>query len=182
MGYYFYHPSDYKVFVARGATFLEREFLLEGNYSGEIELDEVQETNESRQDQDHEIQVEEPLLDFSKFTRKLPSSTVEVQELNVVQEQVNKPVPNQIEQQPNPVQGEQVVQAPLRRSTRERHVLTRLNLMVQDVVSNEFDHNDDDPKTYEEAIQSCKWVFKKNIGVDGKVETYKARLVAKDYR
>ena len=25
----------------------------------------------------------------------------------------------------------------------------------------------------------CKWIFKKKIGVDGKVETYKARLVAK---
>jgi len=63
MGYYFYHPSDHKVFVARGATFLEREFLLEGNYNGEIELDEVQETNESTQNKDHETQVEEPLLD-----------------------------------------------------------------------------------------------------------------------
>ena len=25
----------------------------------------------------------------------------------------------------------------------------------------------------------CKWVYKKNIGADGQVETYKARLVAK---
>jgi len=28
----------------------------------------------------------------------------------------------------------------------------------------------------------CKWVYKKKIGVDGKVETYKAHLVAKGYR
>ena len=28
----------------------------------------------------------------------------------------------------------------------------------------------------------CKWIFKKKIGLDGKVETYKARLVAKCYR
>ena len=27
----------------------------------------------------------------------------------------------------------------------------------------------------------CKWVYKRKIGVDGKVEIYKARLVAKDY-
>ena len=26
-----------------------------------------------------------------------------------------------------------------------------------------------------------KWIFKRNIGADGKVETYKARLVAKDF-
>ncbi|XP_070035387.1 uncharacterized protein [Nicotiana tomentosiformis] len=102
MGYYFYHPSDHKVFVAKRATFLEREFLLEGNCSRKIELDEVKETNESTQYQDHETQVEEPLLDILKLISKLTSSTVEVQELNVVQEQVNEPVPYQIEQQPNP--------------------------------------------------------------------------------
>ena len=27
----------------------------------------------------------------------------------------------------------------------------------------------------------CKWIYKRKIGTDGKVETYKARLVAKDY-
>ena len=27
-----------------------------------------------------------------------------------------------------------------------------------------------------------KWIFKRKIGVDGKVETYKARLVAKGFR
>ena len=28
----------------------------------------------------------------------------------------------------------------------------------------------------------CKWIYKRKIGVDGKVETYKARLVVKEYR
>ena len=28
----------------------------------------------------------------------------------------------------------------------------------------------------------CKWVFKKKIGVDGQVETYKVRLMAKNFR
>ena len=27
----------------------------------------------------------------------------------------------------------------------------------------------------------CKWIYKRKIGSDGKVETYKTRLVAKDY-
>ena len=28
----------------------------------------------------------------------------------------------------------------------------------------------------------CKWIFKRKIGVDGKVDTYKARLVVKGFR
>ena len=28
----------------------------------------------------------------------------------------------------------------------------------------------------------CKWIFKKKIRVDGKVETYKAKLVVNEYR
>ena len=28
----------------------------------------------------------------------------------------------------------------------------------------------------------CKWIFKRKIGVDGKVETFKARLVVKGFR
>ena len=27
----------------------------------------------------------------------------------------------------------------------------------------------------------CKWIFKRKIGVDGNVETFKARLIAKGY-
>ena len=28
----------------------------------------------------------------------------------------------------------------------------------------------------------CKWIFKRKIGTDGKVETYKARLIVKGFR
>ena len=28
----------------------------------------------------------------------------------------------------------------------------------------------------------CKWIFKKKIGVDGQVETHKARLVTKNFK
>ena len=32
------------------------------------------------------------------------------------------------------------------------------------------------------TLIDCKWIFKKKIGADDQVETYKAKLVAKDFR
>ena len=42
-GYYFYNPTEKKVFVSNHAIFLEKEFLLKENSGSKIELDEVQE-------------------------------------------------------------------------------------------------------------------------------------------
>ncbi|KAK3025670.1 hypothetical protein RJ639_041962 [Escallonia herrerae] len=52
----------------------------EGNHGEGIELDEIQEIDEPTQAQDCEIQVEQPLLDVLKLTRRLSSSVVDVQE------------------------------------------------------------------------------------------------------
>ena len=42
MGYFFYHPTKQKVFVSSYATFMKKEFILEGDNEKKIELDEVQ--------------------------------------------------------------------------------------------------------------------------------------------
>ncbi|MCI45453.1 hypothetical protein A2U01_0066692, partial [Trifolium medium] len=68
MGYYFYQPSDHKVFVARGGTFLEREFLIDGSHGKQIELDEDQEISEIPKSQECENEVESPFLDVLKLT------------------------------------------------------------------------------------------------------------------
>ena len=39
--YYFYNPSDNKVFVARKAVFLEKEFVSKKNSGSKIQLEEV---------------------------------------------------------------------------------------------------------------------------------------------
>ena len=51
-GYYFYHPSNQKVFVSRHATFIKKEFLLNESSGSEIELKEVQ---------DPQMEAEEPI-------------------------------------------------------------------------------------------------------------------------
>jgi hypothetical protein len=42
IGYYFYHPIEYKVFVSEYVTFLEKQFVLEMSNWREIELKKVQ--------------------------------------------------------------------------------------------------------------------------------------------
>ena len=44
LGYYFYNPLEQKVFVARNAVFLEKQFLLKEASGSKIKLDKVHET------------------------------------------------------------------------------------------------------------------------------------------
>ncbi|KAL8091815.1 hypothetical protein AgCh_034175 [Apium graveolens] len=62
LGYYFY--TDHRVFVSRHATFLEKEFILEGNSGSKIELDEVQEAQTTT------VQVETPVLTEQPFVEQ----------------------------------------------------------------------------------------------------------------
>ncbi|KAI5436873.1 hypothetical protein KIW84_023119 [Lathyrus oleraceus] len=43
-GYYFYNPSEGKVFVARNGVFLERDFISKGISGRKVELEEIQES------------------------------------------------------------------------------------------------------------------------------------------
>ncbi|KAI5429868.1 hypothetical protein KIW84_034448 [Lathyrus oleraceus] len=43
-GYYFYNPSEGKVFVARTGVFLERDFISKGISGRKVELEEIQES------------------------------------------------------------------------------------------------------------------------------------------
>ena len=42
-GYYFYNPTENKVFVARKAVFLEKEFISKKNSGSKVHLKEIQE-------------------------------------------------------------------------------------------------------------------------------------------
>lgn len=72
MEYYFYHPFDYKVFVARGEIFLGKEFVVEGSHSKEIELGDDQANDEPPKSQEIDNDVEHLCFDILKFTQSLP--------------------------------------------------------------------------------------------------------------
>ncbi|KAL6316150.1 hypothetical protein AAG906_015980 [Vitis piasezkii] len=114
--------------------------FLRRSHGKEIELNETQEeTNETTKTQEHEMEFEQPFFDVLKSTQRLQSPTIVAPEPAIVQEQVNE----------------------LNHCSSRTHIVPdRLNLMVQDDLSNEVYHNDDDPKNYEEAMQSLdrnKW-------------------------
>ena len=43
-GYYFYQPSEQRMFVAKRTVFLEKEYLLQKDSENQIDLEEVLET------------------------------------------------------------------------------------------------------------------------------------------
>ncbi|KAM1286222.1 hypothetical protein ACFX2J_000296 [Malus domestica] len=169
MGYEFYHPDDQKVFVARTAKFLEDEFVLKGTISKEMEINEIN---------------DEP----QTSTR-----------------QVDNPVPEPLA----PRRSERVSKPPkrdgLNNDFTELHLLGG-NDTKEDPREYTEAMSDIDSKRWQEAMKSemdsmyqnqvwtlvdppeglvpvgNKWVFKRKIGVNGNVETYKARLVTKGYR
>lgn len=57
MGYYFYHPPDHKVFVAREKTILERRFSQKEIMIKKLSLHEVQENDEAPKAQEHGNEV-----------------------------------------------------------------------------------------------------------------------------
>ena len=61
LGYYFY--TDHRVFVSRHATFLEKEFILEGNSGSKIELDEVQEAQTTTDQVETPVLTEQPFVE-----------------------------------------------------------------------------------------------------------------------
>ena len=50
-GYYFYNPTEHKVFVARDSVFLEREFVSKKSSERNFHLEEVQDKQQTQQHQ-----------------------------------------------------------------------------------------------------------------------------------
>jgi len=127
-GYSFWHKSTNTMFVKKGATFLEKEFLERIKSSGDrVTLEETQEDllvndhemNEDIQD-DHEIPHEAPLISGSTHTSPLS--------VRLTQDELQK-------------------YRELRRSTRERR-RPELYMGLHEILVMDTD----DPLTYEEAM------------------------------
>ncbi|KAL4324674.1 hypothetical protein GQ457_11G025050 [Hibiscus cannabinus] len=171
-GYYFYNEN--KVFVARTRVFLEKEFLTNSEKGRNIELKEVQQ----QQDIEPEVEgisqtVEENPNDLE--TQPLRRSTRERYE----PERYGFLVTNH---------GDVILVDQDEPKTYQEAVASPDSEKWLEAMRSEMDFmSDNQVWTLVEPPEGikpigCKWVFKKKTDMDGNVQTYKGRLVAKGFR
>ncbi|WJX29428.1 hypothetical protein P8452_18069 [Trifolium repens] len=176
-GYYFYNPTEGKVFVARTGVFLEKEFISKEISGRKVDLEEIQESQS----------IDEPVEEHEQETQVI----VDEQPAQVEQDQRRSSrIRNQPERygylitdqgdvllmdQDEPVTYQEAITGPESEKWLEA-MKSKMDSMYTNQVWTLVD-----PPIGVKPI-GCKWVFKKKTDMDGKVNTYKARLVAKGYK
>ncbi|KAK2417007.1 secreted RxLR effector protein [Trifolium repens] len=176
-GYYFYNPTEGKVFVARTGVFLEREFISKGISGRNVELEEIQEPptiGQSMEEHEREPQdvVEEQPAQVEQIQRRSNRIRHEPERYGyLITEQGDVLLMDQDE----PVTYQEAITGP-----ESEKWLEAMKSEIDSMYTNQV-WNLVEPPVGVRPI-GCKWVFKKKTDMDGKVHTYKARLVAKGYK
>ncbi|KAL4292023.1 hypothetical protein GQ457_14G020980 [Hibiscus cannabinus] len=170
-GYYFYNPKENKVFVARTGVFLEKEFLSSKGNGRNIELEEVQQQQVHEPEVEETSQVvEENSIDLE--TQPLRRSTRERHEPERYGFLVTTHGDVILVDQDEPKTYQEAVSSPDSEKWLEA-IRSEMDSMSENQVWTLVE-----PPEGVKPIW-CKWVFKKNTDMDGNVQTYKGRLVAK---
>ncbi|KAK8556182.1 hypothetical protein V6N12_002595 [Hibiscus sabdariffa] len=171
-GYYFYNEN--KVFVARTGVFLEKEFLTNNGKGRNIELEEVQQQ-----------QVIEPEVEgISQAVEENPTD-LETQPLRRSRRERHEPerygflVTTHgdviLVDQDEPKTYQEAVASP-----DSEKWLEAMRSEMDSMSENQVWILVEPPEGIKPI--GCKWVFKKKTDMDGNVQTYKGRLVAKGFR
>ncbi|KAK8685887.1 hypothetical protein V6N13_124919 [Hibiscus sabdariffa] len=168
-GYYFYNEN--KVFVARTGVFLEKEFLTNSGMGRNIELEEVQQ----QQVIEPEVSqaVEENPTDLE--TQPLRRSTRERHEPERYGFLVTTHGDVILVNQDEPKTYQEAVASP-----DSEKWLEAMRSEMDSMSENQVWTLVEPPEGIKPI--GCKWVFKKKTDMDGNVQTYKGRLVAKGFR
>ncbi|KAK8696520.1 hypothetical protein V6N13_001654 [Hibiscus sabdariffa] len=171
-GYYFYNEN--KVFVARTGVFLEKEFLTNSGKGRNIELDEVQQQQVIEQEVERISQaVEENPTDLE--TQPLRRSTRERHEPERYGFLVTTHGDVILVDQDVPKTYQEAVASP-----DSEKWLEAMRSEMDSMSENQVWTLVEPPEGIKPI--GCKWVFKKKTDMDGNVQTYKGRLVAKGFR
>ncbi|KAJ9544716.1 hypothetical protein OSB04_024423 [Centaurea solstitialis] len=174
VGYYFYNPTENKVFVARGGDFLEDKFLNTEDTRNDVDLQEVEEDDTSP--------IVEPVAQ-QEYVETQPETVEEVQTQDLRRS-------TRIRQEPDRYLGFLVSQddGDLNEPTSYGEAVSgseseqwqeAMKAEMQSMYDNQVWELTDLPQHCRAVGR--KWVFKKKTDMDGNVHTFKARLVAKGF-
>ncbi|KAK8708456.1 hypothetical protein V6N13_059496 [Hibiscus sabdariffa] len=173
-GYYFYNHKENKVFVARTGVFLEKDFLSGKEDRRNIELEEVQQQQDTEPEVERFSQiVEENSTDLE--TRPLRRSTRERHEPERYGFLVTTYRDVILVDHDEPKTYQEAVSSPV-----SKKWLEAMRSEMDSMSNNQVWTLVEPPEGIKPI--GCKWVFKKKTDMDGNVQTYKGRLVAKGYR
>ena len=170
----FYSPSDKKVFVSKNATFLEDDYMTNFKSRSKVVLEELRydqiikspSTTDKRQSQETTIPIQNILVPRrSGRVVRLPSRYGHEGEVQFLVSFTNQDDPLTYRDVMDDYDKEKCQDA--------------MNQEMESMYSNSAwelvdPHEDVTPI-------GCKWIFKRKRAIDGKVETFKARLMAKGY-
>ena len=181
----FYNPRDKKVFVSTHATFLEYEYINDFKPRSKVLLEDVLE-NKSQDDMTRVVNKDTDSMttrvvdidnetndttDFSSQKVVIPRRsgrirrTLEHYEANIVVPDTNDEDPSSYEEAMMDSDKEKWHEA--------------MNQEMESMYSNSVWELVDLPEGFRPI--GNKWIYKRKKGADGKVETFKARFVAKGY-
>ena len=172
LGYYFYIPSENKIFIARKAEFLENKFLTDKASGRHVELEEDQ----------------EPLPDATQVGTSTQQEIVEPNQLvdedsnetlSVRKSGRNRREPNRYDECYVVDSDEPINYQNAMSDSESDKWLEAMNAEMQSMYENQvWDLVDLPPHS---KTVGSKWVFKKKTDMDGNLHTFKARLVAKGF-
>ncbi|KAI3780137.1 hypothetical protein L2E82_10077 [Cichorium intybus] len=179
-GYLFYRPSEDVVFVARQGFFRERELISKEDSGSTIDLEEIQETPDQPTlgETSHQHKEEVPVgpTDISLPIRcsGRVSMTSEFYGFHITSDGDTLVSDRTLTNMDEPANYREAVAGPESAKWKEA-MDSEIKSMYDNQVWNLVD-NVPDRKT-----GGCKWIFMKKTNMDGKVDTYKAQLVAKGF-
>ncbi|KAI9153855.1 hypothetical protein LWI28_017540 [Acer negundo] len=170
-GYYFYSPSDLKVFVSTNAKFLEKDYMNDSVPRSRIVLNEISGDTIPREvTQPNPIVSSDPTQD-QQPTIPRRSGRVRTQPYRYIG--LGELVEN-LPDDDDPYTYKEAME-----DVDSRHWQKAMQSEIESMFDNKVWSLVDLPKGIKPI--GCKWVYKRKRGMDGKVETFKARLVAKGY-
>ena len=176
-GYYFYNPSEGKVFVARTGVFLEKEFISKGTSGRKVEVDEIHEPQKSdlpmvEQEQASQDVVEEQPAQVTQEPRRSIRIRHQPERYGFLMTQQGDVL---LMDQDEPVTYQEAITGP-----ESEKWLEAMRSEMESMYTNQVWTLVEPPEGVKPI--GCKWVFKKKTNMDGKVHTFKARLVAKGFK